>query len=485
MPLMTQPETAEFSGFYTAYFGRIAGQLHAYLGDRGEAQDLTQEAFCRAFERWAKISTYDRPDAWVRQVAWNLATNRLRHLRVAMRHLAGQREEFVDGPTPDRVLLTRALAKLPPKQRLAVVLHHMGQLSTSEIARQQNVAEGTVRSWLSRGRTRLAEQLTEAPADWDDAPAIPAPGIDETISGVRRRRAIRRATLAAVVAALVALPLAIMLRAKGSEPPIIGPTTPPSSPSASPSPSPPTARQVIGHAALLAERAPAPPQPGPGQVILMVQTQYDSVGSHKQERWLDPNGAIPLRIRSFEEGGHVDDQTEKERKRWIDQMRAEMAKVGPGLHYPTWTALSAHTTDPQALLHELTQGRPYNAGNVAQIVGAVSEGMDALAPPRLKAALLRALALVDGVSAELVTAPDGSQVWAVGGAQDESLRREVLVSATTGLIVGHRDVTLVKYTYPAGAEPCEGCATRPRPSPMPILPTPTTTVMWQTTLTAR
>jgi len=70
----------------------------------------------------------------VRHVAWNLATNRLRHLRVAVRHLARQREEHVDGPTPDRIALQRALAQLPPKHPLAIVLHHFGGLSTSEIA---------------------------------------------------------------------------------------------------------------------------------------------------------------------------------------------------------------------------------------------------------------------------------------------------------------------------------------------------------------
>ena len=225
MPLSTSPKaksrSEEFTGFYTAHFGRIAAQLHAYLGDRWEAQDLTQEAFCRAYDRWGTISTYERPDFWVRQVAWNLATNRLRHLRVAMRHLSRQREEHVDGPNPDRVALVGALAKLPPKQRLAIVLHHIGGLSTPEIAAQQDVAEGTVRSWLTRGRAALAEHLIEAHPEWDKVPEIA-----ETFSRVRRKRAIRRATLAAVLAVLVALPLAILLRGEGSEPPFIGPTGP-------------------------------------------------------------------------------------------------------------------------------------------------------------------------------------------------------------------------------------------------------------------
>jgi RNA polymerase sigma factor (sigma-70 family) len=261
MPLMTGPQAEtrsdEFSAFYSAHFGRIATQLHAYLGDRFEAQDLTQEAFCRAYDRWGRISTYERPEFWVRQVAWNLATNRLRHLKVAVRHLARQREEQVDGPTPDRVALVRELAKLPPKHRLAVVLHHIGGLSTSEIARQQNVAEGTVRSWLTRGRTALAERLVEAPTPWGSAPAI-----DQTLSKVRRKRALRRATLAAVLALLLALPVAIILRGKGSEPPFIGPTSPPS-PSPSPVPSPtPAAVALSSCAGRTLPRLPGAPHAG-------------------------------------------------------------------------------------------------------------------------------------------------------------------------------------------------------------------------------
>jgi RNA polymerase sigma-70 factor, ECF subfamily len=62
------------------------------------------------------------------------------------------------------VALTRALAKIPAQQRRAVVLHYMAQLSVAEIAEQEGVAEGTVKSWLSRGRTALGKQLQDRKA---------------------------------------------------------------------------------------------------------------------------------------------------------------------------------------------------------------------------------------------------------------------------------------------------------------------------------
>jgi RNA polymerase sigma-70 factor (ECF subfamily) len=149
-----------FASFYGAHFQRLAVQLYAYLGDHAEAQDLTQEAFCRALEQWPKISRYADPAAWVRRVAWNLATSRLRRLQVAMRFLSREREQFTAGPSPDRVLLVGALATLPATHRRALVLHHLGELSVAEIAGQEGVAEGTVRSWLTRGRAALAVRLT-------------------------------------------------------------------------------------------------------------------------------------------------------------------------------------------------------------------------------------------------------------------------------------------------------------------------------------
>ena len=151
----------DFDEFYGATFHGLRSQLYAYLGDRAEAQDVVQEAFCRAFARWKKISGYEDPVAWVRKVAWNLATSRFRKQRTATNFLRGQREEHLDGPSPDRVALVRALATIPAQQRKAVVLHYIGQLSVAELAEQEGVAEGTVKSWLSRGRAALSTQLAD------------------------------------------------------------------------------------------------------------------------------------------------------------------------------------------------------------------------------------------------------------------------------------------------------------------------------------
>lgn len=158
-PPVVEPVRDEFDEFYSTCVDGLTLQLHAYLGDLAEAQDVVQEAFCRALSRWKQISRYDNPGAWVRRVAWNLATSRFRRQVTALNFLRRQREEYTAEPTPDRVALTRALAQIPAQQRKALVLYHIAELTVGEIAEQEGVAEGTVKSRLSRGRTALAALL--------------------------------------------------------------------------------------------------------------------------------------------------------------------------------------------------------------------------------------------------------------------------------------------------------------------------------------
>ena len=115
--------------------------------------------FCRAFSRWSKIAGYDDPVAWVRRVAWNLATSKWRRMKTAMNFARKHREEHASEPSPDHVALTAALKTLPERQRRAIVMHYLADLSVADIARQENVAEGTVKSWLHRARLEVLDRL--------------------------------------------------------------------------------------------------------------------------------------------------------------------------------------------------------------------------------------------------------------------------------------------------------------------------------------
>jgi RNA polymerase sigma-70 factor, ECF subfamily len=149
----------DFDGFYAANVDQITAQIRAYVGDLTEAEDLVAEAFCRALARWGSISAYDNPAVWVRRVAWNLATSRLRRAAVVRRFLRRQRPATAEGPGPERIDLEQALAELNVRHRKAVILRYMAGMTTAEIADQEGVAESTVRSWLTRGKAALVERL--------------------------------------------------------------------------------------------------------------------------------------------------------------------------------------------------------------------------------------------------------------------------------------------------------------------------------------
>jgi RNA polymerase sigma-70 factor (ECF subfamily) len=157
----------DFAECYAARFHPIAGQLAVYLGSIEEAQEVTQEAFTRAWMRWGRVARYDDPAAWVRRVAWNLATSRIRRMRTALRYRQAQRPQTVAGPGPERVALETALAALPDNQRRAVVLHYLAGLPVAEIAQLCRAREGAVRTWLYRARLTLARHLTDEVTDDD------------------------------------------------------------------------------------------------------------------------------------------------------------------------------------------------------------------------------------------------------------------------------------------------------------------------------
>jgi RNA polymerase sigma-70 factor (ECF subfamily) len=153
-----------FDEFYRATSARVLRYAYAVTGDLADAQDAVQEAYTRAWRDWRKVARHPAPEAWVRLVVSRLAVDRHR------REAGWRRAVARTGPQPpvappgeETVLLTTALRRLPGTQRQALALHYLCGLSVAEIAEETGAAEGTVKSWLSRGRAALAEQLAERP----------------------------------------------------------------------------------------------------------------------------------------------------------------------------------------------------------------------------------------------------------------------------------------------------------------------------------
>jgi RNA polymerase sigma-70 factor (ECF subfamily) len=149
----------EFDRFFRLQSPRLMGQAYVLSGEAGGAQDLVQESFMRAWQRWDEVRAMEHPEAWVRRVLYNLAVSGWRRSRRLV-PLSGI-EPSVNGPHPDAIALAAALRTLPRRQAQAIVLHDAAGLSAPEVALELGVPEGTVRSWLSRGRAVLASRMSE------------------------------------------------------------------------------------------------------------------------------------------------------------------------------------------------------------------------------------------------------------------------------------------------------------------------------------
>ncbi len=167
-----QGEATAIASLVSGKLPRVLALARRLLGDQTEAEDVAQETFLRA---WKAAPTW-RPgrakfDTWLHRVALNLCYDRLRRRkRLAPGAPPDQADE---GPAPDRGLQAQdigrrvdlALAKLPPRQREAVVLIHYQELSAADASGLMGVSIEALESLLARGRRSLRGDLADV---WRD-----------------------------------------------------------------------------------------------------------------------------------------------------------------------------------------------------------------------------------------------------------------------------------------------------------------------------
>lgn len=149
----------EYAWFFRAEFPMVLRTVFLILGDKGRAEDVTQEAFIQLLSHWKKVSRYERPEAWVRRVAIRLAVRTLKRERLrAVLERDTVREGVIKAPDVD---LADALRRLPVKQRTCVLLFYFEDRPIAEIVEILGISEGSVKVHLHRARQRLAELLGE------------------------------------------------------------------------------------------------------------------------------------------------------------------------------------------------------------------------------------------------------------------------------------------------------------------------------------
>ena len=138
------------------HYANLVRRLVLVLGDERDAEDVAQEAYLKAFRSWERFDGVD-VRAWLYTIALRLAFNQLRGRR---RWLAAigriEPRPWRDPSDPD---LWAALGTLDARTRSALLLSVLDGYTQAEIARMLSVPEGTVASWISRGRATLRRTL--------------------------------------------------------------------------------------------------------------------------------------------------------------------------------------------------------------------------------------------------------------------------------------------------------------------------------------
>ena len=168
-PAAAPPTDADgFDDFYRGTSRRLLRYAYGLTGDLGDAQDVVQEVYIRAWQRWSRLVRYDSSEAWLRLVTTRLATDRWRRFgaRRAAAGILGVGTPAVAPPPPpakNTIMLMAAMRSLPIDQRRVVALHYLLDMPVAQVATEIGVPEGTVKSWLSRGRAALAQKLGSSP----------------------------------------------------------------------------------------------------------------------------------------------------------------------------------------------------------------------------------------------------------------------------------------------------------------------------------
>jgi len=170
----------DFSIFMRKYQNMVFSTAARLTANNAQAEDIAQEVFLKAYERFNALRDEPAASGWLRAVATNLSLNHLQRYRKRWRFfseftrsnddISADDAPAVEWAAPDtffddmenadrRAWVEDALAKLPEHQRVPLVLFHFEDMPYDEIAKKLRVSLAKVKTDILRARRALADAL--------------------------------------------------------------------------------------------------------------------------------------------------------------------------------------------------------------------------------------------------------------------------------------------------------------------------------------
>lgn len=167
LQLVKQNDQAAQRALFEEFYRRTYAVAFSILRSRENAEDITQDAFIKAFQSMQQLREPEKFGAWLAVIASNLARNTLkREKKVIYSDDLSQYEPGGFSHTEDEALrglqseqIRQALQSLPPDQHQVVILQYYYDLKIDDIAALLKVNVGTVKSRLFRAREKLSRIL--------------------------------------------------------------------------------------------------------------------------------------------------------------------------------------------------------------------------------------------------------------------------------------------------------------------------------------
>jgi len=149
-------DVPRFEDEFDRLFGRAFAVARRLTGDPSAAEDIAAEALARTYARWHRVRSFEYRDAWVARIATNLAIDAARRKRIDP---AAPDTDDPSDATVLRIALVEALAHLPRRQREAIALRYLADLSVDDVAVSLGISAGTVKQSVHRGLKTLRDRL--------------------------------------------------------------------------------------------------------------------------------------------------------------------------------------------------------------------------------------------------------------------------------------------------------------------------------------